>query len=153
MRRACAKKTFSEKAIICSRAEYIKFSTGYRSVRYGDLEGGRSRHRTGADGISARFFERTHFSVITNSATPIANAADAISAVQGTGAGGGPYGRKALPATGIYKNGTTEGNIYCIYSTGGPNVTIQICTPEYQYSMVTVDQTLAGTVDDVVIEL
>lgn len=94
-----------------------------------------------------------HFSVITNSATPITSAADAISAVYDAGATGGPYGRKALPATGIYKEGTTKGNIYCVYSTGGPSVTIQICTPEYQYNMITVNQTLAGIIDDVVIEI
>lgn len=104
-------------------------------------------------GESGSTYLMLHFSVITNSATPIANAADAISAVYDAGATGGPYGRKALPATGIYKNGTTKGNIYCVYSTGGPSVTIQICTPEYQYSMVTVNQTLAGIIDDVVIEI
>lgn len=104
-------------------------------------------------GASGSTYLMLHFSVINNSATPITNTTDAILAVQNAGASGGPYGRKALPATGIYKDGTTEGNIYCIYSTGGPSVTIQICTPEYQYSMITINQTLAGTIDDVVIEI
>lgn len=95
-----------------------------------------------------------HVSIINNSPTAITSSTDFIIAIQNAGASGGPYGNYSLPATGRYKAGDNKGSIYCIYSTGGPDVTIGYynLTQDQDYS-AQLSQTDIGNVADLVIEL